>query len=522
MTSSGDRGPECGRFWEVADRRAAGGQVSATEEQELREHVCACPACAASEEMSRLVSDLDVQGAARWLDDGAQDRWVEDVLRRKREAEAACSPAADVGRTASVSSGASRAVPRPSGSSRYRGWAIAAVATLAAAFVAGVVLLGRYVSRDEGVRSQPSDEATFILVSGSVRVAAGSVRPGDPLQVGQLIDVGAGRAGVRLCGRAELYLDAAGRLGLIEARAGRCEVRLESGRVAVDARGLARGSQLVVSTSAGDVRATGTVFVVEVVDGGVEARVLEGSVELIVPSQPSRALSVSQAMRLAGRTSRTLSSAEAERDRQLLPEFVPTAAERSPVGTEAAPPSAPPAAIAQREPQEMKPEPAVSVSPPESEPVRGATARLTEAAPADAAVPTDAARVEPTAMELLDAARRARAASDWPGAAAVYEELTTRFAESPEACVTLVPLGQLRLERLGDAAGALGAFEEYLRCSSSGGLAEEASWGRIEALEVLARPVEEAEAIRAFLAEHPASLRIGQARRRLAELGGAP
>ena len=126
----------------------------------------------------------------------------------------------------------------------------------------------------------------------------------------------------------------------------------------------------------------------------------------------------------------------------------------------------------------------------------------------------------PTASGLLVEARRRRAAGDWAGAAAAYEELAERFPDSGEARATLVPLGQLRLERLGDPVGALRAFDAYLARTPSGPLSEEASWGRTQALRLLGRSADEAAALREFVAGHPASLRVGEARRRLGELEG--
>jgi hypothetical protein len=86
----------------------------------------------------------------------------------------------------------------------------------------------------------------------------------------------------------------------------------------------------------------------------------------------------------------------------------------------------------------------------------------------------------------------------------------------------LVSLGQLRLERLGDAADALEAFDDYPVNPSSGALVEEAFWGRIRALERLVRTPEEVEAMCEFLAAHPASLWADEARERLAKLEGTP
>jgi hypothetical protein len=158
--------------------------------------------------------------------------------------------------------------------------------------------------------------------------------------------------------------------------------------------------------------------------------------------------------------------------------------------------------------------PATSVIP--RPPRLGRPSRPNLANPDQTSVDASTNSPEPSPAELLESARRFRAAGDWPATAAAYEELIGGYPESAEAEVALVPLGQVRLEHLGDAAGALSAFETYLGRAPSGSLGEEAFWGRIQALKVLGRFAEEESALLDFIAAFPHSVRTGQARQQLA------
>ncbi|MBI5486528.1 MAG: FecR domain-containing protein [Deltaproteobacteria bacterium] len=639
MNTHNDTERECERCWELADREKSGGSLAPDEFSALRHHLLSCPACAADAALATLVATLDetptpggepATSVRSDLDDAARERWVAGILRRARRDDADCPD-----RVVAIGSGSAPEPPSAAGlpapsevegpapsmpkgrpataAPRRAPRAIAAFTLLASvAAIAYIIVSGRpRGDRDEQPPSESTAAALF-LVAGAVRVDAAPARAGDECRPGSVIRVATGRLGVGLCG-ARLFLDAATSLRLTRLDADRCEARLESGRVAADARGLRKGTRLVVSTDVGDVQVTGTVFAVEVDGADVEARVLEGSVQVSAVGRAAQALGASQAVRVGATDVRRLSAAEVERDRRLV-EWLP--AERGaptalldvssdalsaevvvdgmtlgpapvtalvPLGRReitlrgphapairetvelragdrferrygsasgsastatlpgittgsrpvvAAPPrvasNGPPGASG---PGESVPAtvgidpPAPTGRPGSMPPVRETGVPASRPAPPPTSVTAAPAvgppAVAPTAPELLAEARRRREAGDWAGAAAAYEDLATRFPDSGEARATLVPLGQLRLERLDDATGALRAFDEYLAKSPAGALGEEALWGRIQALRRLARPVDEATALREFAAGHPASLRIGEARRRLAELEGA-
>ncbi|MBN1773408.1 MAG: FecR domain-containing protein [Deltaproteobacteria bacterium] len=334
------------------------------------------------------------------------------------------------------------------------------------------------------------------------------------------LDVSTGRAAAVLCGRAEVFFDAGSRARLLGRSAQVCNVGLDAGRVVVDARRLVPGAVLAVSTVAGQVRVRGTIFAVEILDREVEVRVLEGLVEVSVPFLPSRRLAAGCVFRLGDERPRVLPEADEHRDRRLagLPPPAPLRSEQPASVHPRIVPSPPvvgqATAVAAGE---LGPAAATAGSGSAS---RRAGVRRPDRDPDGAGGREPEAAVE-TPAQFLAAARRLRLAQDWLGAVSVYGELIAAFPSSAESRIALVTLGQIRLEHLRDAEAALQAFEEYLAGPATD-LAEEAAWGRARALRELGREAEEGEALRVFLARHPASLWTQEAQVRLSELEGGP
>ena len=96
-------------------------------------------------------------------------------------------------------------------------------------------------------------------------------------------------------------------------------------------------------------------------------------------------------------------------------------------------------------------------------------------------------------------------------AAALYRRLLKAYPRSPSAGPGWVALGQVELAR-GRASAALDAFDRYLE--RGGPLAEEAAYGRIEALGKLGRTKAERAAIDRFLAKYPGSSYAAKLQRR--------
>lgn len=115
------------------------------------------------------------------------------------------------------------------------------------------------------------------------------------------------------------------------------------------------------------------------------------------------------------------------------------------------------------------------------------------------------------AWELLKAER-------WADAAKIYEYIGREMPESEEAHIVKVRLGGLLLERLGDPARALFAFEGYLR-QGGGPLSAEARYGRIAVFRRVGQPEYERRAIEEFLRAHADSPHVAMLEARLRVLG---
>mgnify|MGYP000642473213 CR=1 FL=1 len=129
-------------------------------------------------------------------------------------------------------------------------------------------------------------------------------------------------------------------------------------------------------------------------------------------------------------------------------------------------------------------------------------AQETDGEPPVSAAPKRAAKPKADAATLVTRARKARGEGRLAEAERHYGELLRRFAKSPEAAAGRVALAQIKLRR-GKAKAALRLFSAAAR--GGGPLAEEAAWGRIQALDRLGRDDDLRTAVDAFVAKYPTS-----------------
>lgn len=96
-----------------------------------------------------------------------------------------------------------------------------------------------------------------------------------------------------------------------------------------------------------------------------------------------------------------------------------------------------------------------AAAPPDAEPSRPDTKPEAAAAPSAASVTA----VVPSARELFEKAGESRRAGDAAAAARAYEELLRLHPGDGRASLSAFELGRLRMDRLADPAGAIGALE---------------------------------------------------------------
>jgi TolA-binding protein len=177
-------------------------------------------------------------------------------------------------------------------------------------------------------------------------------------------------------------------------------------------------------------------------------------------------------------------------------------------------------------------EPAPTAAPRPASSVRAAAPEIMPLAPAEAPAPAAIAPPappphlprlhvplppRPTADQLFTEANLARREGDLTLALRRYAELRRAYPGSREELTARVVVGDLLLAE-GPTRDALASYDSYLSASPRGTLAEEALVGRASALMRLGRRDEEREAWTRLLREHPDSVQVVRARRRLAEL----
>ncbi len=125
-----------------------------------------------------------------------------------------------------------------------------------------------------------------------------------------------------------------------------------------------------------------------------------------------------------------------------------------------------------------------------------------EDAPVPTTIPKAPPRPRADAETLLERARAALGEGRLAAAERSYEELLRHFPQSAEARAGKVSLAQVKLRR-GKARAALRLFTEAAK--AGGPLAEDAAWGRVQALHELERKADLRKAVDAFAAKYPTS-----------------
>lgn len=545
----------CEQFRSLLNEQNSGDVLGSEQHEFLDEHRRSCSDCQFESTLSHFVSDIDAEGPASLLED--QDQWANDVLDRLNQENHDRKEGPSQGRFS-------------------KRLIIASVLAAAASVLIALSLIALF--RDQPPDRQ---DPSIFWAAGSVLNDNETIQAGSSLQIGSTIKVGAGQAGLRFCGEVDLFLDRGTQVRIAgdDRRAQKCQVDMDHGTIVVDADRLDSGTKFRVKTGSSVIDVTGTVFAVEVNEQNFEVRVVHGEVVHTDPSGRSKKIRQTQVYRSGDESVRDVDPERAEADRAFSQWFRTKTGQNLAfisIVTE------PPGQIVVLGGRSLGPTPVtalvssgahmleissqnfaplrehlrleggsktsrhyvlvaedneaqgqngreVSVQGEVSEPSsddrppepQSSNNRASNSLLRPAQLPTETHTerpAEPTAAELFAKARELRIQRDWAATARLYQKILSTYPSSPQARASLIPLGQIRLERLGDPEGALRVFNRYASISSSGPLAEEAAWGRARALRRLGRRSQEIRALRDFLAAHPTSLRARRARDRLAEL----
>jgi TolA-binding protein len=110
---------------------------------------------------------------------------------------------------------------------------------------------------------------------------------------------------------------------------------------------------------------------------------------------------------------------------------------------------------------------------------------------------------DPNARELLDAANTARRNGDARTAADEYGQLLRKFPNDGRAGLAAFELGRLRMDRLGDLAGAMQALERAVQLAPGSGFREDAMARLVTAYQASGRAADCARSREAYLAAYP-------------------
>ena len=144
-----------------------------------------------------------------------------------------------------------------------------------------------------------------------------------------------------------------------------------------------------------------------------------------------------------------------------------------------------------------------------------APAPSTVSGPATSGVRPPSAKKASEASDWLSRANERRRQRRVSEAAALYEQVLSRYPKSDAAYVARVSAGMLYVERLRDPRRALRLFAAALTQQPRGALNEEARLGVADAFHALNRPTQERAALQDFLSHHPQALARAQVERRL-------
>lgn len=309
----------------------------------------------------------------------------------------------------------------------------------------------------------PAPLAHLESVRGDVTITGDRAKNGDEVGVGWKVATARGRACIVWNVSTRACLDEHSSAQITEGG----EVELEQGTVVAALDPLPPGERFVVVAGSARVSVKGTIFSVTkgATASDVLVRVHQGVVAAESSTSATRDVTKDQELDVWRGSVRNVPAPLRRRDLEVVGVHLP----------------------------EPAPQPTAKIDPPPSA-ASSDPARSKPSAP-------DAG---PSAAEMLKEAQSLRAQGNATGAAAAYRRLQAQHPRSAEAHASRLSLAELMLGPLGDPAGALAAYDAYLR--GGGGLRQEARYGRILALRRLGRGSEASAAVDAFVRDYPNSV----------------
>ncbi len=533
MSSSMD---DCRKIHELWDRETSGGVLDKSHRDLIEEHLKHCDECR-FEAVS--IDSMDVNGP-----DGPP-RFLDDDIARRKWIDTAVARAAAAGEHATEDR------ERPMPFMRF-----AAAAAVVGIIVGATALFvnGFFNSEAEhDASSSPVADGTMegdgtTQMTGHVllRTREEGSSSARPVGAGDSLKAGDGRFVVDLGTGVRLYLVAQTEVEITSLNSANMEVNLVSGRIIASIDPMRSGPEFAVSTREGTVIAKGTVFSVEATTDSVRVGVMRGEVSLEEKGGSARTIGLGQSA-VMGRPVVAGLRPQAEEEAQSILKMLDmlTSSDSASMYLR----SLPVGAVVSVDKVKIGRTPlfatiraghrALELEMDGRAPVRELVelGRGTEisrvfaleefidnedVATIESSRPSVVHTVRGTPSELLAIAQGQRASRKWKGAAKTYNELIRAYPRSVEARTSLISLGVIQLDHLGQPGKALGSFGRYLSSSRTGALAQEAAWGKTRAFRGLSRKQAEMKALEKFLGDFPGAIQAPMATRRLRELKEEP
>ncbi len=529
MSSSMD---DCRKIHELWDSETSGGVLDKSQRDLIEEHLEHCDECR-FEALSIDSMDMSgLDGPPRFLDDDiARRKWIDSTI-----AKAAAAGEDSTGHR-------KRPVPfmRLAAAAAVVGILIGATALFVNGFFKNEARhdAASSTSADVRIEGDGSTQLTGHILLRTREESSSSVKP---VGAGDRLKSGDGRFVVDLGTGVRLYLVARTEVEITRLNSADMEVHLVSGRIIVSIDPMRSGPQFAVSTEEGTVVAKGTVFSVETTADSVRVGVMRGEVSLEEKGGSVKTIGLGQSV-VMGRPVVAGLCAQAEEEAQSVLRMLDMLTSSDPARMYLR--SLPVGAVVSVDKVTIGRTPlfaairaghrALDLEMEGRAPVRelvelgrgteiSRVFALEEFVDAEVATTIESSRpsgvraVRATPSELLAGAQGQRASRNWKGAAKIYSELIRAYPDSVEARTSLISLGVIQLDHLGQPGKALGSFGRYLSSSRSGALAQEAAWGKTRALRKLSRKQAEEKALGEFLHNFPGAIQAPMATKRLREL----